>query len=112
MADLQADRAAALALDDVLLFGLRANADQPATLEVVGEALQVEPYGCMLRKDDPGFKALVDQSIGRLMSSGDFTRLYAKWFESPIPPKGANLAMPMSAPLKANLREQSDKAAF
>jgi ABC-type amino acid transport substrate-binding protein len=112
LADLLADKAAALALDDVLLFGLRANADQPAALEVVGEALQVEPYGCMLRKNDPEFKALVDGAIGRLMSSGEFTRLYTKWFESPIPPKGANLAMPMSDPLKANLREQSDKAAF
>lgn len=112
LADLLADKAAALALDDVLLFGLRANAADPAALEVVGEALQVEPYGCMLRKNDPEFKALVDGTIGRLMSSGEFTRLYAKWFESPIPPKGANLAMPMSEPLKANLREQSDKAAF
>jgi glutamate/aspartate transport system substrate-binding protein len=112
LADLQADKAAALALDDVLLFGLRANADNPAALEVVGEALQVEPYGCMLRRNDPEFKALVDRTIGRLMTSGEFTRLYAKWFQSPIPPKGANLAMPMSEPLKANLREQSDKAAF
>ena len=112
LADLQADKAAALALDDVLLFGLRANAPDPAALEVVGEALQVEPYGCMVRRNDPEFKALVDRTIGRLMSSGEFTRLYAKWFESPIPPKGANLAMPMSEALKANLREQSDKAAF
>jgi ABC-type amino acid transport substrate-binding protein len=112
LADLQADKAAALALDDVLLFGLRANAPDPAALEVVGEALQVEPYGCMVRRNDPAFKALVDRTIGRLMSSGEFTRLYAKWFESPIPPKGANLAMPMSDTLKANLREQSDKAAF
>jgi glutamate/aspartate transport system substrate-binding protein len=112
LADLQADKAAALALDDVLLFGLRANADNPASFEVVGEALQVEPYGCMVRKNDPEFKALVDRTIARMMSSGEFTRLYAKWFESPIPPKGANLAMPMSEPLKANLREQSDKAAF
>lgn len=46
------------------------------------------------------------------MTSGEFVRLYAKWFESPIPPKGAVLAMPMSDRLKANLREHSDKAAF
>jgi glutamate/aspartate transport system substrate-binding protein len=46
------------------------------------------------------------------MTSGEFTRLYGKWFESPIPPKGANLTMPMSEPLKANLRQRSDKAAF
>jgi glutamate/aspartate transport system substrate-binding protein len=105
-------RAAALALDDVLLFGLRANSRDPATLEVVGETLQVEPYGCMLRKDDPEFKKLVDGSIARLMKSGEFTRLYAKWFESPIPPKGVVLGMPMSKQLRANLTAMSDKPEF
>ena len=105
-------RAVALALDDVLLFGLRANSNNSASLEVVGETLQVEPYGCMLRKDDPEFKKLVDGSIARLMKSGEFTRLYAKWFESPIPPKGVVLGMPMSKQLKANLKAMSDKPEF
>ena len=106
------DRATALALDDVLLFGLRANSKDPAALEVVGETLQVEPYGCMLRKDDPAFKKLVDGTIARLMKSGEFARLYAKWFESPIPPKGVVLGMPMSKQLKANLKAMSDKPEF
>lgn len=53
IADLLGDNAAALALDDVLLFGLRANAEDPSALEVVGEPLQVEPYGCMVRKNAP-----------------------------------------------------------
>lgn len=104
--------AVALALDDVLLFGLRANSKDPASLEVVGETLQVEPYGCMLRKNDPEFKKLVDGSIKRLMVSGEFTKLYAKWFESPIPPKGVVLGMPMSEQLKANLKAMSDKPEF
>jgi glutamate/aspartate transport system substrate-binding protein len=108
----QDDRAVALALDDVLLFGLRANSRDPEALAVVGEALQVEPYGCMLRKDDPAFKKLVDGAITHLMKSGEFTRLYAKWFESPIPPRGAVLGMPMSPALKANLKARSDKPAF
>jgi glutamate/aspartate transport system substrate-binding protein len=105
-------RAVALALDDVLLFGLRANSRDPASLEVVGETLQVEPYGCMVRRDDPEFKKLVDGTIARLMKSGEFTRLYAKWFESPIPPKGVVLGMPMSKQLKANLKAMSDKPEF
>jgi len=105
-------RAVALALDDVLLFGLRANSKDPASLEVVGETLQVEPYGCMVRRDDPEFKKLVDGTIARLMKSGEFTRLYAKWFESPIPPKGVVLGMPMSKQLKANLKAMSDKPEF
>jgi ABC-type amino acid transport substrate-binding protein len=102
-------RAVAMALDDVILFGLRANAQDPGSLEVVGEALQVEPYGCMVRKGDPEFKKLVDQAIGRMMKSGEFSRIYAKWFQSTIPPRGANLDMPMSPLLKANLQKQDDQ---
>lgn len=105
-------RASALALDDVLLFGLRANSRDPASLDIVGEPLQVEPYGCMVRKDDPEFKKLVDGTIARLMKSGEFARIYAKWFEGPIPPKGVRLDMPMSEKLKANLKARSDQPAM
>lgn len=107
----ESDRAVAFAMDDILLFGLMANAKNPASLEVVGDSLQVEPYGCMLRKDDPEFKKLVDGTIIRMMKSGEFTRLYDKWFMSPIPPKGVNLNLPMSPDLKANLKTPSDKPA-
>ena len=106
------DRAVAFAMDDILLFGLMANSKNPDSLEVVGDALQVEPYGCMLRKGDPEFKKLVDDTITRLLKSGEFARLYSKWFQSPIPPKGINLNMPMSEQLKANLKERSDKPAL
>lgn len=104
--------AVALALDDILLFGLRANAANPAALEVVGDTLQIEPYGCMLRKGDPDFKSLVDGTISRLMASGEFARLYTKWFMAPIPPRGAVLNMPMSEALRNNLRVRSDQPAM
>jgi ABC-type amino acid transport substrate-binding protein len=106
------DRAMAFAMDDILLFGLRANSRNPASLEVVGDTLQVEPYGCMLRKDDPEFKKLVDGTITRLTKSGEFAKLYSRWFESPIPPKGVSLCMPMSEQLKRNLKTLSDQPAL
>lgn len=59
----ESDRAVAFAMDDILLFGLRTNSKNPASLEVVGDSLQVEPYACMVRKDDPEFKKLVDDTI-------------------------------------------------
>ncbi|CAN7207864.1 transporter substrate-binding domain-containing protein [Polaromonas sp. LjRoot131] len=108
----ESDRAVAFAMDDILLFGLMANSKNPASLEVVGDSLQVEPYACMLRKDDPEFKKLVDGTITRLMKSGEFAKMYAKWFTSPIPPKGVNLNLPMSEELKANLKALSDKPAM
>ena len=106
------DRALAFAMDDILLFGLKANSKNPDALEVVGDSLQVEPYACMLRKDDPEFKKLVDGTLSRLMQSGEFNRLYAKWFMSPIPPKGVNLNLPMSEQLRANLKAMSDAPAL
>ena len=106
------DRAVAFAMDDILLFGLMANSKNPASLEVVGDALQVEPYACMVRKDDPEFKKLVDGTITRLIKSGEFAKLYDKWFMSPIPPKGVNLNLPMAAELKDNLKALSDKPAL
>jgi ABC-type amino acid transport substrate-binding protein len=106
-----AGRSVAFAMDDVLLFGLMATAKNPAEWEVVGDSLQVEPYACMLRKDDPKFKALVDKVIAAQMKSGDFERSYNKWFMSPIPPNNINMKLPMSDDLKKNLRELSDKPA-
>ena len=108
----EADRAVAFAMDDILLFGLMANAKSPAEWEVVGDSLQVEPYACMLRKDDPKFKTLVDGVITGLMKSGEFDRLYKKWFMSPIPPKSINLNLPMSAQLRESLKAPSDKPAL
>ena len=108
----QSGRADAFAMDDILLYGLRASAANPAEWAVVGDALQVEPYAIMLRKDDPTFKALVDGVLARLMDSGEFERLYKKWFQSPIPPKGVNLNAPMSQELIDNLKAKSDKPAF
>lgn len=107
----ESGRAEAFAMDDILLYGIRASAANPAALEVVGDALQVEPYAIMLRKDDPAFKRLVDGVVAQLVASGEFEKLYARWFQSPIPPKGINLNAPMSQELRANLKALSDKPA-
>ena len=107
----QTGRAVAFAMDDILLYGLRASAQNPADLAVVGEPIQVEPYAIMIRKDDPAFKKLVDDTLAALMKSGEFETLYKKWFQSPIPPKGINLNAPMSKELIDNMKALSDKPA-
>jgi ABC-type amino acid transport substrate-binding protein len=107
----ESDRAVAFAMDDILLFGLIANAKNPAEFEVVGDALQVEPYACMLPKDDPAFKKVVDDTIVGLMKSGEFEKMYTKWFMSPIAPKNVPLNLPMSPQLRDNIKAPSDKPA-
>jgi ABC-type amino acid transport substrate-binding protein len=104
-------RSVAFGMDDILLFGLKANDKNPTDWDVVGDSLQVEPYACMLRKDDPQFKQLVDRVIGNMMKDGSFEKLYAKWFTTPIPPNNMNLNLPMPPELKDNLKAQSDKPA-
>lgn len=104
-------RAVAFGMDEILLHGLRASSRDPSSLAVVGKAIQVEPYAIMVRHDDAQFKKLVDGVLADMMKSGEFTKLYEKWFMSPIPPKGINLNAPMPPELKANLTELSDKPA-
>ena len=107
----QQGRADAFGMDDILLYGLRASSQTPADWTVVGEPIQVEPYSIMLRKDDPAFKKVVDDTLAGLMKSGEFEALYKKWFQSPIPPRGINLNAPMSRELRDNLTALSDKPA-
>ena len=107
----ESGRAVAFGMDDILLYGLRASSQNPSSLAVVGEPIQVEPYAIMLRKDDPAFKKLVDDTLAGLVKSGEFERLYRKWFQSPIPPKGVNLNAPMSKELVDNLKNLSDRPA-
>ena len=107
----QTGRADAFGMDDILLYGLRASARDPNELAVVADAIQVEPYAIMLRKDDPAFKKLVDDVLASLIKSGEFEALYKKWFQSPIPPRGINLSAPMSKELRENMKALSDKPA-
>lgn len=108
----EAGRAVAFAMDDILLFGLIGTAKNPSEWEVVGDALQVEPYACMMRKDDPKFAELVNGAIGGLMKSGEFEKLYTKWFMQPIPPRNTAIGLPMNKELRDNLKALSSKPAL
>lgn len=108
---LETDRAVAFVMDDNLLAGLIASAKAPNDYAIVGTALSVEPIAIMLRKDDPQFKALVDDTVKTLAKSGELNKLYTKWFLLPIPPKGVNMNFQMSEPLKALMASPNDNPA-
>lgn len=108
-------RAVAFAMDDILLASLAASSKAPNDYSITTEALSVEPYGIMMRREDPGFKKVVDDAIANVFKSGDINRIYTKWFLSPIPPKNVNLNVPMSDSLKkviANPTDSGDPAAY
>jgi glutamate/aspartate transport system substrate-binding protein len=104
-------KADAYAMDDVLLYSLRATAKNPATYAILGDPLSIEPYSLMLRKDDPAFKKLVDREMVRLISEGELQKTYSYWFTQPNGPKGTNLNMPMGYLLRDSLQYPSDKTA-
>lgn len=101
-------RAVAWVMDDILLASQVSNSKNPADYEISKEALSVEPYGIMLRKDDVPFKKVVDTAIGNVLTSGDINRIYHKWFMQPIPPKGIALNWPMSDQLKVVAAKPTD----
>lgn len=107
----ESGKADAFTVDDVLLYGLRANAKDPGKFVVVGDPLSTEPYAIMMRKDDSAFKSMIDREMARMMNDGEMTKLYDKWFRKPIPPKGANLNMPMGFLLRDSIRYPTDKVA-
>jgi glutamate/aspartate transport system substrate-binding protein len=102
-------RASAWMEDDVLIAGFRANAKVPADFKLLDKSYPSDPYALMLRKDDPQFKTLVDDTLAKLMRSGEFEKLYVQWFENPIPPKGINIQLPMSDALKRAIKEPNDR---
>ncbi|MEI6301657.1 MAG: amino acid ABC transporter substrate-binding protein [Betaproteobacteria bacterium] len=104
----ETDRVTAFAMDDILLYGLVASAKTPGDFMVSNEALSVEPYGIMVRKDDPAFKKVADDAVVALFKSGEINKIYSKWFQSAIPPKNVNLNLPMSDQLKKVIAKPTD----
>lgn len=102
-------KAAAFAMDDVLLAGLRAQSKDPAKFDIVGKPMTVEPYAIMLPKGDAAFKKVVNQEMLRLIRSGELQSLYTQWFQKPIAPNGINLQWPMPYLLRESLRFPTDK---
>lgn len=108
-------RAVAFFMDDILLYSLVAGSKAPAEYAVGSEAYTVEPYGIMMRKDDPAFKKVVDGAINNVYKSGEINKVYDKWFKSNIPPKNINLNVPMSEQFKkvvAKPTDSGDPAAY
>ncbi len=105
----ETDRAVAVVLDDILLASFVAGSKDPAAYVMSKDAFsKPEPYGIMLRKDDPAFKKAVDAATAALYTSGEGLKLYDKWFMQKIPPKGLNLNAPISPELKAEFAKPSD----
>ncbi len=106
---LESGRAVAFMMDDALLAGERAKAKKPDQWIIVGKAQSEEAYGCMLRKDDPQFKKLIDDVIVKVQTSGKAEKMFDRWFKEPIPPKKLNMNFSMSDEMRALFKSPNDK---
>ncbi|MEO7729249.1 MAG: transporter substrate-binding domain-containing protein, partial [Burkholderiales bacterium] len=101
---------------DIILSSLIAQSRTPGDYVISSDAFSLpEPYGIMMRKDDPAFKKLADDTMTKVYKSGEINKIYAKWFTSPVPPKGLNYNVPMSSLLKgvvANPTDSGDPLAY
>src|SRR5258706_16291696 len=101
--------AVAVVLDDILLASFIAGSKDPGGYVISKDAFsKPEPYGIMLRKDDPAFKKVVDAATAALYQGADGQKLYDKWFTQKIPPKGLNLNVPIGPELKNEFAKPSD----
>ena len=96
----QTSRSRAQALADRAAFIL--------TLVAIGAGAATLLTWLALRRDDPAFKKVVDGAVRNLYKSGGINAIYEKWFLKPIPPKGVNLNVPMSAPFKKVVANPTD----
>ncbi len=108
---LESGRADAFVMDGSILAGNIANSKNPADYRIVGEVLNVEPIAIMVRKDDPAFKKVADDTVRDLAKSGELAKLYDKWFLQPIPPKNARVGLALSDATKAAWAAPNDKPA-
>ena len=101
-------RAEAFFEDDINLIGQIAFTLNPADYTLSTDTLSKDPYAIMLPRGEAEFKAIADKTIEKLYASGEIKALYAKWFQSPIPPRGVNLNFPMSEALLKVIAKPTD----
>lgn len=107
---LQTDRADAFFMDRDVLGSLLTKAPDKADYIITGKPQTKEALACMLRKDDPHFKALVDRVIAKMQTSGEAAKMYDKWFMSPIPPDGVVLNAPLTEAMRELYAHPNDQS--
>lgn len=97
----EAGRASAFVMDDILLAGLVASSSKPTDFAISSETLsRPEPYGILMPPGDLAFKEAINRGLRRIFESGEIYALYDKWFTRPVPPAGQNLNLPLSPELR------------
>jgi len=68
--------------DGIQLWGLKYKAPNPNEWKVVGDFYTYEPYGMAMRKNESDFRAVVNNALMEALESGEYFKIYEKWFGS------------------------------
>jgi ABC-type amino acid transport substrate-binding protein len=85
----------AYASDSGILVGLALTAKDPKLFNLAEGRFSYEPYGFMMRRNDPAFRLAVNRALAALYRSGEILPIYDRWFGSLGKPGDAIVAMYM-----------------
>jgi ABC-type amino acid transport substrate-binding protein len=80
LAALEKGEADAYATDRGILIGLAVTSKDPKRFILANFVFSYEPYGLMLRRNDPDFRLAVNRALAALYRSGDVIAIYDHWF--------------------------------
>jgi len=70
----------AYASDSGILIGLALTAKDPKRFVLAEGRFSYEPYGFMMRRNDPAFRLAVNRALAAFYRSGDILGIYDRWF--------------------------------
>jgi len=73
-------RAEAFASDRGILIGLAVTAKNPTKYFLANILFSYEPYGLVLRRNEPAFRLAVNRALAALYRSGEIEPIYDRWF--------------------------------
>lgn len=79
VAALQSGKVDAYASDRIVLAGLKMADARGDALDLMNQDFSYEPYGLIVRRDDPDFRLAVDRALVGLYKSGEIDAVFVKW---------------------------------
>lgn len=70
------------ASDRGILIGLVVTSKDPDSFKLANVLFSYEPYGLMMRRNDPAFRLAVNKALAEVYRSGDIVPIYDRWFGS------------------------------
>jgi ABC-type amino acid transport substrate-binding protein len=95
LAAVEKGSADAFASDRGTLVGIALTSKDPKRFALANVVFSYEPYGLMVRRNDPAFRLAVNRALAELYRSGGFIPIYERWFGVFGKPPEAILAMYM-----------------